>query len=40
MLLLPLNPDASCAMLKARMDEAFAADLGIVINDSFGRAVA
>jgi coenzyme F420-0:L-glutamate ligase / coenzyme F420-1:gamma-L-glutamate ligase len=36
-LLLPLNPDASCAMLKTRMDQAFSADLGIVINDSFGR---
>jgi coenzyme F420-0:L-glutamate ligase/coenzyme F420-1:gamma-L-glutamate ligase len=24
-------------MLKTRMDQAFAADLGIVINDSFGR---
>ena len=36
-LLLPRNPDASCAMLKRRMDEAFSADLGIVINDSFGR---
>src|ERR1019366_6858347 len=36
-LLLPANPDASCAMLKVRMDQAFSADLGIVINDSFGR---
>ncbi len=36
-LLLPANPDASCAMLKARLDQAFDADLGIVINDSFGR---
>lgn len=36
-LLLPENPDASCAMLKARMDEVFGADVGIVINDSFGR---
>jgi len=36
-LLLPLDPDASCAMLKARMDHAFTADLGVVINDSFGR---
>jgi len=36
-LLLPLDPDASCAMLKTRMDKAFSADLGIVINDSFGR---
>jgi len=36
-LLLPENPDASCAALKARLDDAFAADLGIVISDSFGR---
>jgi coenzyme F420-0:L-glutamate ligase/coenzyme F420-1:gamma-L-glutamate ligase len=36
-LLLPSNPDASCAALKARLDAAFNADLGIVINDSFGR---
>jgi coenzyme F420-0:L-glutamate ligase/coenzyme F420-1:gamma-L-glutamate ligase len=36
-LLLPSDPDASCATLKARLDETFAADLGIVINDSFGR---
>lgn len=36
-LLLPANPDASCAALKARMDQAFGADVGIVINDSFGR---
>lgn len=36
-LLLPENPDASCAQLKARLDRAFNADLGLVINDSFGR---
>ena len=36
-LLLPENPDASCAALKTRLDRAFNADLGIVINDSFGR---
>jgi coenzyme F420-0:L-glutamate ligase/coenzyme F420-1:gamma-L-glutamate ligase len=36
-LLLPEDPDASCARLKARLDRAFNADLGIVINDSFGR---
>ena len=36
-LLLPANPDASCALLKARLDQVFGADLGIVINDSFGR---
>ncbi|MFD2272659.1 coenzyme F420-0:L-glutamate ligase [Undibacterium arcticum] len=36
-LLLPENPDASCAKLKARLDRAFGVDLAIVINDSFGR---
>jgi coenzyme F420-0:L-glutamate ligase/coenzyme F420-1:gamma-L-glutamate ligase len=36
-LLLPADPDASCAMLKSRMDRAFAADVGVVINDTFGR---
>jgi coenzyme F420-0:L-glutamate ligase/coenzyme F420-1:gamma-L-glutamate ligase len=36
-LLLPENPDASAAALKARLDREFGVDLGIVINDSFGR---
>jgi coenzyme F420-0:L-glutamate ligase/coenzyme F420-1:gamma-L-glutamate ligase len=36
-LLLPVDPDASCARLKARLDRAFGVDLAIVINDSFGR---
>ena len=36
-LLLPLNPDASCAELKARLDTTFGVDLAVVINDSFGR---
>jgi len=36
-LLLPQDPDASCAALKARMDKAFGADVAVVINDSFGR---
>jgi len=37
-LLLPENPDATCALLKARLDKEFGADVGVVINDSFGRA--
>jgi len=37
-LLLPEDPDASAAALKARLDAHFGVDLGIVINDSFGRA--
>ena len=37
-LLLPRDPDASAAALKAALDREFDAELGIVINDSFGRA--
>jgi coenzyme F420-0:L-glutamate ligase/coenzyme F420-1:gamma-L-glutamate ligase len=37
-LLLPENPDASCAALKAALDRRFDADIAVVINDSFGRA--
>jgi coenzyme F420-0:L-glutamate ligase/coenzyme F420-1:gamma-L-glutamate ligase len=36
-LLLPRDPDVSAAALKARLDGEFGVDLGIVINDSFGR---
>lgn len=36
-LLLPLDPDASCARIKADLDRTFATDVGVVINDSFGR---
>lgn len=36
-LLLPRDPDGSAAALKARFDAAFAADVGVIINDSFGR---
>lgn len=36
-LLLPHDPDATCAALKARFDREFGADVGVVINDSFGR---
>jgi coenzyme F420-0:L-glutamate ligase/coenzyme F420-1:gamma-L-glutamate ligase len=36
-LLLPLDPDASAAALKRQLDQEFGVDLGIVINDSFGR---
>jgi coenzyme F420-0:L-glutamate ligase / coenzyme F420-1:gamma-L-glutamate ligase len=37
-LLLPADPDASAARLKQRLDAHFAADLGVVIADSAGRA--
>lgn len=36
-LLLPLDPDGSCARLKQALDRAFGTDLGVIINDSFGR---
>ncbi len=36
-LLLPLDPDASAARLKAALDARFAARLGVVVTDSFGR---
>ena len=37
-LLLPRDPDASAVALKAKIDEEFDVSLGVVINDSFGRA--
>jgi coenzyme F420-0:L-glutamate ligase/coenzyme F420-1:gamma-L-glutamate ligase len=36
-LLLPRDPDGSCAGIKARLDQRFGVDLGVIINDSFGR---
>lgn len=36
-LLLPSDPDAAAADLKRRLDAAFGASIGVVINDSFGR---
>ena len=37
-LLLPLDPDASAARLKARLDQHYGVALGVVITDSIGRA--
>ena len=37
-LLLPLDPDASAAKLKAKLDAHFDVSLGVIITDSFGRA--
>jgi coenzyme F420-0:L-glutamate ligase/coenzyme F420-1:gamma-L-glutamate ligase len=37
-LLLPEDPDASAARLRAGLRDACGADLGVVVNDSFGRA--
>jgi coenzyme F420-0:L-glutamate ligase/coenzyme F420-1:gamma-L-glutamate ligase len=36
-LMLPRDPDATCARLKAELDAKHKADVGIIINDSFGR---
>jgi coenzyme F420-0:L-glutamate ligase/coenzyme F420-1:gamma-L-glutamate ligase len=36
-LLLPKDPDASAAALKERLDREFGADVGVIVNDSFGR---
>ena len=37
-LLLPENPDASCQALRAALKSATGAEIGVVINDSWGRA--
>jgi coenzyme F420-0:L-glutamate ligase/coenzyme F420-1:gamma-L-glutamate ligase len=37
-LLLPENPDASCATLRAAFARTFGVDMAVVMNDSFGRA--
>jgi coenzyme F420-0:L-glutamate ligase/coenzyme F420-1:gamma-L-glutamate ligase len=37
-LLLPRDPDATCARLKAALDARHKADIAVIINDSFGRA--
>ncbi|MCH7888969.1 MAG: coenzyme F420-0:L-glutamate ligase [Proteobacteria bacterium] len=37
-LLLPENPDATCAALKARLDAHFGLRLAVIVSDSVGRA--
>jgi coenzyme F420-0:L-glutamate ligase/coenzyme F420-1:gamma-L-glutamate ligase len=37
-LLLPVDPDASCSQIKQGLDTEFNVKLGVIINDSFGRA--
>ena len=37
-LLLPEDPDASCRSLRIRLKQAAGADVGVIINDSHGRA--
>lgn len=36
-LLLPVDPDASCRLLKERLDKEFGVEFAVVMNDSFGR---
>lgn len=36
-LLLPRDPDGAAGELKARFDKVFGAEVGVIINDSFGR---
>jgi coenzyme F420-0:L-glutamate ligase/coenzyme F420-1:gamma-L-glutamate ligase len=38
LVLLPVNPDASAAGLRARLTELARVDVGVVVSDSFGRA--
>ena len=37
-LLLPEDPDASCRQIRAQLDDRFGVDVGVIINDSVGRA--
>ncbi len=37
-LLLPADPDGTCRALKRRLDAHFGVTLGVIVNDSFGRA--
>jgi coenzyme F420-0:L-glutamate ligase / coenzyme F420-1:gamma-L-glutamate ligase len=37
-LLLPANPDATCSNLRRRLEHHFGVTLGVIINDSVGRA--
>jgi coenzyme F420-0:L-glutamate ligase / coenzyme F420-1:gamma-L-glutamate ligase len=37
-LLLPVDPDRSCRMIKEKLDHDLGVSIGVVINDSFGRA--
>ena len=38
LVLLPLDPDASAARLRARLAELSGVDVGVIVSDSFGRA--
>jgi len=37
-LLLPVDPDASAGKIRSELRQAIGADVGVIINDSFGRA--
>jgi coenzyme F420-0:L-glutamate ligase/coenzyme F420-1:gamma-L-glutamate ligase len=37
-LLLPLDPDRTCRDIKAGLDRDYSVSIGVIINDSFGRA--
>jgi coenzyme F420-0:L-glutamate ligase/coenzyme F420-1:gamma-L-glutamate ligase len=37
-LLLPVDPNRSCRAIKTELDRAFDVSIGVIINDSFGRA--
>jgi coenzyme F420-0:L-glutamate ligase / coenzyme F420-1:gamma-L-glutamate ligase len=37
-LLLPVDPDRTCREIKMTLDRSFAVSVGVIINDSFGRA--
>jgi coenzyme F420-0:L-glutamate ligase / coenzyme F420-1:gamma-L-glutamate ligase len=37
-LLLPLDPDASAAALRAKLQQRYGVSIGVIISDSFGRA--
>lgn len=37
-LLLPVDPNRSCRAIKEQLDRDFAVSIGVIINDSFGRA--
>ena len=38
LVLLPLDPDASAARIRARLVELTGVDVGVIVSDSFGRA--
>ena len=39
LVLLPLDPDASAALLRGRLRELTGAEVGVIVSDSFGREI-